>query len=60
MGLFKGEAGDRTAVDVFVGDGWHVGVGYVVEASDAGGQDEPFGECVHLFAEAVGELRIGA
>jgi len=31
-----------------------------VEAANAGGQDEPFGEGVHLFAEAVAELRIGA
>lgn len=31
-----------------------------MEAADSGGQDEPFGEGVHLFAEAVGELEIGA
>lgn len=41
-GLFQGEAGDGTAGDVFVGDGRHVGVCDILEAVDAGGQDEPF------------------
>lgn len=42
-GLFQREAGDGTAGDVFVRVGRHVGVGDVLEAADAGGQDEPFG-----------------
>ena len=46
--------------DVFIGDGRHVGVGYILEAADACSQDEPFGEGVHLFTETVGELVIGA
>ena len=59
-GLFQGEAGDGAAGDNVVGYGRHVGVGDILEATDAGGQDEPFGEGVHLFAEAVGKLRIRA
>jgi len=56
--LFQGEAGDGAAGDVFIGDGRHVGVGYILEAADACSQDEPFGEGVHLFTETVGELGI--
>lgn len=58
--LFQGEAGDGATRDVFIGDGRHVGVGYILEAADACSQDEPFGEGVHLFVETVGELRMGA
>lgn len=58
--LFQGEAGDGATRDVFIGDGRHVGVGYILEAADACSQDEPFGEGVHLFTETVGELMIGA
>lgn len=60
FGLFQWEAGDGAAGDIFVRDGRHTGVGYVTEAADASGQDEPFGEGVHLFTEAVGELGIVA
>lgn len=51
-----GEASDGASGDVFVGDGRHVGVGYILDAVNAGGQDEPFGEGVHFFAETVGGL----
>jgi len=55
-GLIQGEAGDGAAGDVFVGDGRHVGVSNILETTDSGGQDEPFGEGVHLFADTVGNL----
>lgn len=55
-GLCHGETGDGVAGDVFVGGGQHVGVGDILEATDLGGQDEPFGEGVHLFAAKVSNL----
>lgn len=39
MGLFKGEAGDGAAGDIFVWDRRHVWVGDILETTDAGGQD---------------------
>lgn len=36
----------------------HVGVGDVLEAADARGQDEPFGKEVYIFAKAVGGFEL--